>query len=70
MSTIGGMQLFTEPLIFGQGATHLRRQSAAVPDRVDVHVREGFRDFDYGYGSAIAWMIFLLIVAARAWSTS
>ncbi|WP_246266888.1 carbohydrate ABC transporter permease [Nonomuraea typhae] len=61
MSTIGGMQLFTEPLLFGQGELSggsLRQfQTAAM-----YMFQQAFEEFDYGYGSAVAWMIFILIV--------
>ncbi|MFD9939821.1 carbohydrate ABC transporter permease [Nonomuraea sp. NPDC059023] len=61
MSTIGGMQLFTEPLLFGQGdltGGSLRQfQTAAM-----YMFQQAFEEFDYGYGSAVAWMIFVLIV--------
>ncbi|MFC4012583.1 carbohydrate ABC transporter permease [Nonomuraea purpurea] len=64
ISTIGGMQLFTEPLIFGQGAYAISGGSLRQFQTVAMYMFEkAFRDFDYGYGSAVAWMIFLLIVA-------
>jgi cellobiose transport system permease protein len=63
MSTIGGMQLFTEPLLFGQGDVSggsLRQfQTIAM-----YMFEQSFTNFDYGYGSAIAWTIFLLTVLA------
>lgn len=63
VSTIGGMQLFTEPLIFGNGraiggTTH-QFQTLAM-----FMYQRAFNDFNYGYGSAIAWTMFLLIVLA------
>ncbi|TDD23607.1 sugar ABC transporter permease [Kribbella turkmenica] len=63
MSTIGGMQLFTEPLLFGQGDVSggsLRQfQTVAM-----YMFEQSFQNFDYGYGSAIAWTIFVLTVIA------
>ncbi|MEU8222774.1 sugar ABC transporter permease [Kribbella sp. NPDC048915] len=63
MSTIGGIQLFTEPLLFGQGDVSggsLRQfQTVAM-----YMFEQSFTNFDYGYGSAIAWAIFLLTVLA------
>jgi cellobiose transport system permease protein len=62
MSTIGGMQLFTEPLIFGQGTTAMLGGSLRQFQTVSMYMFEkAFHDFDLGYGSAVAWMIFLLI---------
>lgn len=64
VSTIAGMQLFTEPLIFGQGAYAISGGSLRQFQTVSMYMFEkAFRDFDYGYGSAVAWMIFLLITA-------
>ena len=63
VSTIGGTQLFTEPLIFGQGGFAISGGSLRQFQTVSMYMFEkAFRDFDYGYGSAIAWMIFVLII--------
>ncbi len=63
VSTIGGMQLFTEPLIFGQGSFAISGGSLRQFQTVSMYMFEkAFRDFDYGYGSAVAWMIFVLIM--------
>lgn len=62
VSTIAGMQLFTEPLIFGQGTFAISGGSLRQFQTVSMYMFEkAFRDFDFGYGSAVAWMIFLLI---------
>ncbi|GGU43449.1 carbohydrate ABC transporter permease [Lentzea flava] len=62
VSTIAGMQLFTEPLIFGQGSFAISGGSLRQFQTLSMYMFEkAFRDFDYGYGSAIAWMMFLLI---------
>jgi cellobiose transport system permease protein len=62
VSTIAGMQLFTEPLIFGQGTFAISGGSLRQFQTVSMYMFEkAFQDFDYGYGSAVAWMIFLLI---------
>ena len=61
ISTIGGLQLFTEPLLF-----HSRHQRPirGGPLRefqtlAHVHVREAFAPhFDFGYASAVAWLLF------------
>ena len=63
VSTIGGMQLFTEPLIFGQGGFAISGGSLRQFQTVSMYMFEkAFRDFDYGYGSAVAWMILILIM--------
>ncbi|GAA3666148.1 cellobiose transport system permease protein [Lentzea atacamensis] len=62
MSTIAGMQLFTEPLIFGQGGFAISGGSLRQFQTLSMFMFEkAFRDFDYGYGSAVAWLIFVLI---------
>jgi cellobiose transport system permease protein len=62
VSTIAGMQLFTEPLIFGQGTFAISGGSLRQFQTLSMFMFEkAFQDFDYGYGSAVAWMIFLLI---------
>jgi cellobiose transport system permease protein len=62
ISTIGGMQLFTEPLIFGQGPFSISGGSLRQFQTLSMYMFEkAFRDFNLGYGSAVAWMIFLLI---------
>jgi cellobiose transport system permease protein len=56
------MQLFTEPLIFGQGTFAISGGSLRQFQTLSMFMFEkAFQDFDYGYGSAVAWMIFLLI---------
>jgi cellobiose transport system permease protein len=63
VSTIGGMQLFTEPLIFGQGTFAVSGGSLRQFQTLSMFMFEkAFREFDYGYGSAVAWMIFVLIM--------
>jgi cellobiose transport system permease protein len=62
MSTIAGMQLFTEPLIFAQGGFAISGGSLRQFQTLSMFMFEkAFRDFDYGYGAAVAWLIFLLI---------
>lgn len=63
VSTTGGLQLFTEPLIFGQGDYAISGGSLRQFQTVSMYMFEqAFRGFDYGYGSAVAWMIFMMIV--------
>jgi cellobiose transport system permease protein len=62
-STIHGLQLFTEPLIFGQGGDAITGGSLRQFQTLSMFMFEkAFRNFDYGYGSAVAWMIFLIIL--------
>jgi cellobiose transport system permease protein len=60
ISTIGGLQLFTEPLLFGNGK--VRGGSLRQFQTVAMYMYENaFQRFDYGYGSAVAWTLFMLI---------
>jgi cellobiose transport system permease protein len=63
VSTIGGLQLFTEPTIFGNG--QVNGGSTRQFQTVTMYMYEkAFRDFDFGYGSAVAWALFFMIVFA------
>jgi len=63
ISTIGGWQLFTEPLIFNNGSilggTQRQFQTVAM-----YMFERGFNDLRFGYGSAIAFALFAIIVIA------
>lgn len=58
ISTIGGLQVFAEPLVFGGVTGGASRQSQTLALFL---YEQGFRNFDFGYGSAIAWALFLII---------
>ena len=62
VSTIGGMQIFAEPLIFsGQG--NVTGGSARQFQTLVLFLYEqGFRRFEFGYASAIAWLLFIMIM--------
>jgi cellobiose transport system permease protein len=63
-STIGGLQIFTEPRMFdpipgtGNGGASHQFQTITL-----LLWQEGFRNFHLGYAAAIAWALFLIIVA-------
>ncbi|MFG3439550.1 carbohydrate ABC transporter permease [Nonomuraea sp. NPDC047897] len=62
ISTIGGMTLFAEPVMFEgnpmmTGGTTGQYQTVAM-----FIVKEGFRDFEMGYAAAAAWLLFVLIL--------
>jgi cellobiose transport system permease protein len=63
LSTIGGLQLFTEPLLFdsnpnsaGGGSVHQFQTVAMLIYKV------GWKDLNLGYAAAMAWVMFLIIV--------
>jgi cellobiose transport system permease protein len=64
VSTIGGLQLFTEPLLFNSGTNPIRGGPLRESQTMTMYMFEnGFApNFNFGYGSAVAWMLFLLIV--------
>jgi cellobiose transport system permease protein len=65
ISTIGGFQLFTEPLLFNTGGNAIAGGSLRQFQTVAMYVYENaFGRFDYGYGAAAAWLLFLLIILA------
>ena len=61
ISTIGGMQLFTEPLLFNygraQGGSLNEFQTAAM-----FIYEQTFVNFDVGRGAATSWLLFLIII--------
>ena len=67
VSTIGGMQLFAEPLLFGGGG--LTGGSDRQFQTLALYLFEvGFGRFDFGYASATAWLMFVVIVLAAAFN--
>ncbi|MEU4234565.1 sugar ABC transporter permease [Nonomuraea sp. NPDC026600] len=60
-STIGGLTLFSEPTTFYNGNVDGGSQGQFQTVAMFV-VKQGFREFDYGYAAAAAWLLFLLIL--------
>ena len=67
VATIGGVQLFTEPLLFNpggdsiSGGTTNQFQTAAM-----YLVQQAFTSQRFGYAAAIAWVLFLCIAVLAA----
>jgi len=62
-STIGGLQIFTEPKLFDAMPGSNNGGSTNQFQTVTLYLyQQGFEGFDLGYASAIAWVLFLLIV--------
>jgi cellobiose transport system permease protein len=61
-STIGGLQIFTEPLLFapagGSGGGSVHQYQTVVL----YMYQSAFQQFDLGYASTIAWMLFLIVI--------
>jgi cellobiose transport system permease protein len=65
VSTIGGLQILAEPLLFGRGG--LTGGSDRQFQTLALYLYEnGFGHYDFGYASATAWMMFLIIALAAA----
>lgn len=62
LSTIGGMQLFTEPLLFNYGRIQggISRDSQTVA--MYIYERTFSGTFHVGYGAAISWVLFVIIL--------
>lgn len=63
ISTIGGMQIFAEPLIFGGSGGTEGGASRQFQTLTLFLYEQGFRRFNFGYSAAIAWMLFMIIAA-------
>ncbi len=64
ISTIGGLQLFTEPFLFQPVKSGSTGGSGRQYQTVSMYLYEkafGGTQFDFGYAAAIAWCLFLLI---------
>ena len=64
VSTIGGLQLFTEPFLFQPVKSGATGGSARQYQTVSMYLYEkafGGTQFDFGYAAAIAWCLFLII---------
>ncbi|SDZ24624.1 cellobiose transport system permease protein [Evansella caseinilytica] len=55
-STIGGLQIFAEPMLFGVGGNY---QGLTVTLYL---YEEAFTRFSFGYAAAIAWLLFFIII--------
>ncbi|EXX87439.1 cytochrome C biogenesis protein [Paenibacillus darwinianus] len=60
LSTIGGMQIFAEPLMFSGPGGGSQGQGLTI---TLLLYEEAFARQAFGYASAIAWMLFFIIVA-------
>jgi cellobiose transport system permease protein len=63
LSTIGGMQLFTEPLLFDNNVSNATGGSTSQFQTVALMVyKVGWKDLNLGYAAALSWAIFLIII--------
>ena len=60
--SIGGIQLFTEPLLFNSGANAITGGTTRQFQTLTMYVYEqAFPGQEFGYASSVAWVMFLLI---------
>ncbi|WP_309113488.1 sugar ABC transporter permease [Saccharothrix sp.] len=62
-STIGGLQIFTEPKLFAPAGSSNGGATNQYQTVVLYMYQSGFQSQDLGYASAMAWVLFLIIIA-------
>jgi cellobiose transport system permease protein len=62
-STIGGLQIFTEPLLVSPGSTLTCGSTRQCQTLTLMLYEQGFGRYEFGYGSAIGVALFLMVVA-------
>jgi cellobiose transport system permease protein len=67
LSTIGGLQLFTEPMLFDQNVSAATGGSGSQWQTVaQLIYRVGWKNLNLGYAAAMSWALFLIIVIFAA----
>ena len=67
LSTIGGLQLFTEPMLFEQNAQAATGGAGGQWQTVaQLIYRTGWKNLNLGYAAAMSWALFLIIVVLAA----
>ncbi|MEU7870582.1 sugar ABC transporter permease [Dactylosporangium sp. NPDC049140] len=66
ISTIGGLQIMAEPLLFAGAQTPTGGSDRQFQTIALFMYEQGFREFRFGYASAVAWTLCLLIVVVAA----
>jgi cellobiose transport system permease protein len=63
ISTIYGMQIFAEPLLFDPKPGSVTGGAGRQFQTLTVYLYEqGFREFDFGYAATVGWVMFLVVV--------
>jgi len=69
VATIGGLQLFAEPLLFDTSPASANGGAGREFQTVALYLYQtAFRRFDFGYAAAISWLLFLLVIAVAAFN--
>jgi cellobiose transport system permease protein len=67
ISTINGMQIFVEPLLFDATPGRVTGGADRQFQTLTLFMyEEGFRKFDFGYAATIGWVMFLVIILIAA----
>jgi cellobiose transport system permease protein len=67
LSTIGGLQLFTEPMLFEQNAQAATGGANGEWQTIaQLIYKVGWKDLNLGYAAAMSWALFLIIVIVAA----
>ncbi|MFV2107387.1 MULTISPECIES: carbohydrate ABC transporter permease [unclassified Micromonospora] len=67
LSTIGGLQLFTEPMLFEQNSQAATGGSNGQFQTIaQLIYKVGWKDLNLGYAAAMSWALFLIIVIIAA----
>ncbi|MEH1102077.1 carbohydrate ABC transporter permease [Micromonospora sp. CPCC 205561] len=67
LSTIGGLQLFTEPMLFDSNpALGLGGDDGQWQTVAQLVYKVGWRDLNLGYAAAMSWALFLVILIVAA----
>ena len=62
ISTIGGLQIFAEPLIFGGQNNATTGGDSGQFQTLSIFLyAQGFQSFKFGYAATIAWVLFLAV---------
>jgi len=63
ISTIGGLQLFTEPLLFSTGSGAISGGSQNQFQTVTMYMYQAmFSRFRFGYAASVIWVLFIMII--------
>ncbi|MDT5030933.1 MAG: cellobiose transport system permease protein, partial [Actinoplanes sp.] len=67
LSTIGGLQLFNEPMLFDSNPQSASGGSAGQFQTIAQLIYQvGWKDLNLGYAAAMSWALFLIILIVAA----
>jgi cellobiose transport system permease protein len=67
LSTIGGLQLYTEPMLFDENPAAASGGSDGQYQTIAQLIYQvGWKDLNLGYAAAMSWALFLIILVVAA----